>query len=129
MTTVPSTFPTRSPKDVPPLLRVHGHGELGIAVRRGAGHALVTLCGELDLAGAPRVRAVLRDCAGRGEDITVDLRNLRFLDCSGLRPLVEAADLGVRRGRRFTIGAASVPVRRVLELTRLTRLLDASPAA
>lgn len=129
MTTVPSPFPTRSAQDVPPLLPVPRHGELGIAVRRDGGHALVTVCGELDLAGAPRVRAVLRDCADRGEDITVDLRNLRFLDCSGLRPLVEAAALGDSRGRRFAIGAASAPVRRVLELTRLTRLLDASPVA
>ncbi|WP_431967241.1 STAS domain-containing protein [Actinacidiphila sp. bgisy160] len=132
MSTTHCPSPTQSPKAVRhtaglgPDTRLQ---EVGIAVRRDDdGRALVMVCGELDVAAAPRVHAVLQDCADRGEHITVDLRDLVFIDCSGLRPLVAAAALSAHRGRRFTIGAASAPVRRVLGLTRLTRLLDEDPA-
>lgn len=119
--TVPHLIP--DPSDPPPGQPIPDE-LVTIAAQRDRGHVLLQVCGELDVAGAPRLHRILQGCAERGEHITVDLRNVRFVDCSGLRPLVTAAALAERQGRCFTVAAVSAPVRRVLELTRLTRLLD-----
>jgi anti-anti-sigma factor len=129
MTPVIFPEPTADPTDLPSLLATAHEEPLRIGVQRAHGRALVMVCGELDVATAPRLHAVLRDCADRREDITVDLSNLRFIDCSGLRPLVDAEAGARRQGRSFTIGTASAPVHRVLDLTRLTRLLCGGTAA
>ncbi|MEU9477886.1 STAS domain-containing protein [Streptomyces sp. NPDC048191] len=87
-------------------------------------HALVVVSGELDVATAPRLQAVLRDCAERGEHISMDLGRVRFIDGAGLRPLADADTRARRQGRRFTIVSAARPVRRVMGLTDLRHLVQ-----
>ena len=49
----------------------------------------LTLRGELDLATAPRLEHALADA---GEDVVLDLRGLTFMDSTGVRVLLEAAE-------------------------------------
>jgi anti-anti-sigma factor len=61
------------------------------------------VAGELDLTSAPQLDAVIRGLGG-GErrTIIVDLSNLSFMDRSGLRLLLRAAQTWQERGHRFT---------------------------
>ena len=73
---------------------------------------LVVPQGELDLATAPQLEAVLVAQTG---PVAVDLRELSFVDASGLRVLIEAEAHSRQNGMnlRFIAGPA---VRRLFEL-------------
>jgi anti-sigma B factor antagonist len=55
------------------------------------GAARLTLRGELDLATAARLEQAL---AQSGDDVLLDLRGLTFMDSTGVRVLLEAAEAG-----------------------------------
>jgi anti-sigma B factor antagonist len=76
---------------------------------------LVVPHGELDLAAAPELAAVL---AAQSGPVTVDLRHLSFIDASGLRILLEAEAASRQDGKnlRFVAGDA---VRRLLQFAEL----------
>ncbi len=92
----------------------------------GAGWVLA-LGGELDLAGVPVLVRQLRELEQVGFDrLVVDLRELSFMDCSGLGILV-AADLRARHAhRQLVLACGDGPVRRLLELTGMDRHLGLS---
>ena len=54
------------------------------------GRAVVVVRGELDLATAPDLEAVVTELLDEGQDVVVDLRELAFMDSTGLRALVAA---------------------------------------
>ncbi|GAB7109538.1 hypothetical protein JCM4814A_78520 [Streptomyces phaeofaciens JCM 4814] len=97
-----------------------------ISTSREGSSTVVRVQGELDIATAPCLRQVLRSCADRREDITLDLRRLDFIDASGLRPVVAAHRRAARQGSTFAVRGPSAAVRRVLTLTRLEGLVDDS---
>ena len=65
--------------------------------------------------------------SGRGtgvSEVALDLRELDFLDSSGLRAVLSAARLLRENDRRPRAGARPVAVQRVFELTRMTERLE-----
>jgi anti-anti-sigma factor len=80
----------------------------------------VVLAGELDLASVGEVQEQLRDLHAAGfERFVLDLRELTFIDSTGLR-LVLSEDAAAReRGGRFELIAGPPEVQRVFELTAL----------
>jgi anti-sigma B factor antagonist len=86
---------------------------------RDAGTVRVHLRGELDLAGAPRVTDMLRRLQERGERVVLDLDELTFIDMSGLRVVLEAAESASRDGWGFAVTRGSAPVRRLVTLVQL----------
>lgn len=89
------------------------------------GH-VVHVRGELDLATAPQLAAVLADSAGRSTlPVVLDLGEVTFIDSSALRTLVLAGrELSVA-GRKLQIGARSERVAKVLEITQLDQYTEA----
>ena len=85
---------------------------------RDDGRVRVRLRGELDLAGAPAVTERLQGLRERREAVLVDLDELEFIDMSGLRALVLAADGAADEGLTLTVTRGSPAVRRLLELVR-----------
>ena len=79
--------------------------------------------GELDVATAPEVRARLS--AHRGQAI-LDLREVTFIDSTGLRALLGATQ-GRDRAESLVLRAPSPAVRRLIELTALTEQLAIEP--
>jgi anti-sigma B factor antagonist len=57
------------------------------------GTCRLTLHGELDLATAARLEQALAEA---GDDVLLDLRALTFMDSTGVRALLEAAQAGPR---------------------------------
>jgi anti-sigma B factor antagonist len=67
------------------------------------GRAVVLVRGELDLATAPDLEEVVSERLDAGQDVTVDLRELEFMDSSGLRVLVSAHYRASDDGTRFVL--------------------------
>jgi anti-anti-sigma factor len=87
---------------------------------------VIVATGELDLSGATVLEAELERLSADPEvgTIVLDLRQLEFMDSSGLR-LVVLADMRARdAGRRFALVRGPETVHRVFEITRMSDRLD-----
>ena len=95
---------------------------LEITLTRASGRVTLTLVGELDLATTPRLEKYLTTVAATQQQlIVIDLRQLTFLDSTGVAALV-AADRHARRdGRGLAIVKGPPQVQRVLDDLRLDR--------
>jgi anti-sigma B factor antagonist len=104
-------------------VRGRGIGTLGLrSTREGETH-IVELLGELDIAGAPQLEAELLAVeATDAEAIVVDLSSLEFIDSTGIRMLLMAADR-CSDARRMTILRGPKQVHRVFEITDLVSRL------
>lgn len=99
--------------------------KLEIVVSHANGARVVRLVGEFDLAGVPAFEQELDRGPGLHEStVVLDLRDLTFLDSSGLRALLMADRLVRADGRRFVVVRGPERVARVLELTGVDDRLD-----
>lgn len=86
--------------------------------------ASVRVAGELDLDSAPRLKQVLDEGLGRVRLVLVDVRELSFVDSSGLHVLLDAAQRARNGGSRLVLVGVSVALERLLDLTRTRALID-----
>jgi anti-anti-sigma factor len=92
--------------------------------------AIVTPIGELDLAAAGALQDLLiRSEAAEPGVLVCDLRRLSFMDCSGLRLLLEAGGRARQADRQLKILCAAGQVSRLLSLLNADRQLDIARAA
>jgi anti-sigma B factor antagonist len=99
------------------ILQVESHEQ------DGAMH--VALRGELDLSTVGKVEEELGRVEANGPPLMVlDLSRLTFLDSSGLRCVLTAAERAREQERRFVIVRGPDPVHRVFEITRLDERLE-----
>ncbi|MBW3609180.1 MAG: STAS domain-containing protein [Actinobacteria bacterium] len=93
-------------------------GSLGVRSERADEAHIIELVGELDLDGAPRLDEALREAeASDATSIVVDLGGLDFIDSTGLRLLVMAAERSAHG--RFSLLRGPKQVHRVFEMTDL----------
>jgi anti-sigma B factor antagonist len=86
---------------------------------RGAATVLA-LSGELDLASSPALEQELEHALEEQDGpLLIDLRQLDFIDSTGLSVLVKAHQRAEERGRRFGLVGGGSQVRRLLNLTGL----------
>jgi anti-anti-sigma factor len=88
--------------------------------------AVVALTGELDVAGAALLEHELSRVAADhdAKGLVLDLRELDFMDSTGLRLVVLADDRARAEGRHLTLVRGKPDVQRVFEITRMTDRLD-----
>ncbi len=99
-------------------------GEFRVEVRSEGRSALIVVSGELDLASGPGLEDELaRVLASRVELVVLDLRELEFMDSTGLSILVKANQRAVDEGRRFGLVRGSPQVQRLLDLTGVAERL------
>lgn len=99
-------------------------GTLAVHTSRDADRIVVSLHGELDLANAATAEAELRDALGAGAaTVVVDMRELRFIDSTGIALLVSILGHNGDGGRLGFVPSESAAVRRVLEITGLAERL------
>jgi len=80
----------------------------------------LSLTGELDVAGAPRVEQELQRIEREAPPtLVLDLRQLAFMDSTGLRLIVAADDRAREQARRLVVVRGSETVQRIIEMTRL----------
>ncbi|MCX6134842.1 MAG: STAS domain-containing protein [Ignavibacteriales bacterium] len=87
--------------------------------------AIVVLHGELDVALAPRLKALLKDTIEQGnKKIVVDMKNVLFVDSSCLGVMVNAHKLAVSLHAAIKFAQSSEQVRKIFELTRTDKHLS-----
>jgi anti-sigma B factor antagonist len=81
--------------------------------------------GELDLATAPEFEAAIRDALAAGKPVVVDLRELEFMDSSGVRVLISVHAEAGDDGERLTLvrPAPGGSVERILEIAGVEEAL------
>jgi anti-sigma B factor antagonist len=85
----------------------------------------LALTGELDIAGAARVEQELERIERESPaTIVLDLRELAFMDSTGLRVIVAADSRAREHARRLVIVRGSDTVQRIIEMTRLHERLE-----
>lgn len=96
-----------------------------VRINERNGTAVVALKGELDISGVADVEKQLKEVEKSEPGVLVlDLRELDFLDSSGLRVVLEA-DLRSRRdARRFALIPGPEPVHRVFLIALLDKRLE-----
>jgi anti-anti-sigma factor len=90
-----------------------------------AGDALVSLTGELDLLGtAPLEEEIGRLASDEGvRRVVLDLRELEFMDSSGLRMVALAERRLSAAGRELVLVRGRDPIQRVFAITRMDQHL------
>ena len=89
-----------------------------IALVRTDDSVRLVLTGELDIATAPLLDTALEQAeVGGPAKILLDLAAVRFIDSSGLRTLIRAADRAAADGGRIAITGAGPQARRLFELS------------
>lgn len=84
---------------------------------------VVGVAGEIDLATAPSVEAALESWDG-SRGLCIDLSKVTFVDSTGLRSLITAAEAASERNVPFCIVAPEGPVTKLLDVSGLTGLWD-----
>lgn len=80
---------------------------------------VVAFSGDLDIASEADAAAALEAAIGDGGVLVADLRELAFLDSTGVRVLLAADIRAKERGVRFGVARRDGMVRRLLEVTRV----------
>ena len=87
--------------------------------------AILRASGELDILGAERLEACIGDLAGDSPDtVVIDLRNVSFMDSTGLRSLIRARARGTEGDWSLKLVRGPDRVHRVIELTRMDAVFD-----
>jgi anti-anti-sigma factor len=93
-------------------------------VREAEGTTEVSLCGEIDLANAAEIEALLlRACAGPNRVVNVDLGAVTLIDACGLRSCLDAQRQAREEGRDLVFSAPQGIVARVIRVLELESVL------
>ena len=101
-----------------------------VRVEEHGGAAVVVPAGELDLATAPSLEAALDRAfaSGAGSRVVLDLRELEFIDSSGLRTLLTARRQAEDAGAAFSLVAGHRGLERTLEIAGVHKVFTWTPA-
>jgi anti-anti-sigma factor len=89
------------------------------------GSSRARLIGELDIATVPHLKRLIAGLRARpGRDLSVDLSELTFIDCAGLRALLEVRAAVCAAGGILTLTGASAFTRRLLKITELDQVFE-----
>ncbi|MGB2668172.1 MAG: STAS domain-containing protein [Candidatus Acidiferrum sp.] len=97
-----------------------------IAARHSDRMTILDISGDIDLANSPAMRKVL---LGEIKDkhtpkVLLNLKNVRYIDSSGIASLVEGLKAARDNGARLILYGLSPSVREVLELSRLQKIFE-----
>jgi anti-sigma B factor antagonist len=89
---------------------------IGVQAGTASGEHVVHVTGELDVATAPRLEAILTDGRQAGDRLVVDMGGLRFMDSTGLRALLRGRRAAEEGGWELYLRRIPDPVRRLFDL-------------
>lgn len=99
--------------------------QLDISTEETGDRVGLVLGGELDIASAPQLEALLAQAEASGPStIIVDLRGLDFMDSTGLRVIVSADARARETARRLVVVRGAQTVQKVFQITGLDGRLD-----
>jgi anti-sigma B factor antagonist len=99
-----------------------------LRIHRDRGFTVLEFRGEIDIVAAMEIVPYLDRATGRpGARIVIDLRQVEFFDCSGLRLLYRARQRVLDQDGQLHLVCAHPLTLRVLRVTGLSRLLPPRP--
>ncbi len=100
------------------------NNEFNVAEQQQGAASVLTVRGELDLRTSPELEERLGNAFEAGAELVIlDLRQIEFMDSTGLRVLLGAHQRAQESGRRFALVKGADQVERVLTLTGVRELL------
>jgi anti-sigma B factor antagonist len=101
---------------------------MDVSSRREAGHVVVSVRGEVDLYTSPGLRDALAVAVGQKEAVViVDLREVTYMDSSGIATLVVAHGAAKKGAGRLVLVGLTDRVREVFKLARLESVFELAP--
>lgn len=94
-------------------------GNFDVATHRTGSCLVIAPRGEIDLATVDLVRAAVDRDRNPGDDLVLDLREVGFMDTSGLRYVLELHDRAQREGYQLRLVRGSSAIQRVFEVSGL----------
>jgi len=107
------------PPDAPSERRSNASGHLEVVIRATAERAVVSLEGELDLAAAPEVNALMQGVAEESSAVLLDIEAVTFMDSAGLRCVLLCERVCREAGVPFALTPGSPRVRRLFAVAGL----------
>jgi anti-anti-sigma factor len=93
------------------------------------GQAVISVDGELDLTAIDQLQRFVQQLLDEGEDdVVLDLRDMTVLDSVGISTLIRLHQAVSAQGSVLRVQNPAEPVRRVLDLTGVSRYLHVEPA-
>jgi anti-anti-sigma factor len=103
---------------------VHEDGSFTVRVKQNGTALVVRACGELDIASSKMLEDELRRAiGGDATAIVLDLARLSFIDSTGLRALLVAAEPSRSNGRRLRMVHAPAVLQRLVQVSGVEDLL------
>lgn len=87
---------------------------------------VLVLAGDLDVRSTTQVRTAVRDLLTTYDEVAIDLSGVESADLTALRVLAAATVQAIRDGHHLTLREPSPPVRRMLHLSHLARVVEVS---
>lgn len=104
---------------------------MDINVKRDGARSIVYVSGDIDLYTSPQLRETVLDLfQKRGQErVIVSLKDVHYIDSSGIASLVEGLQEAKKVKARFILAGLNEAPRHVLELTRLLNVFEVAPDA
>ena len=94
------------------------------ATRERPGTTIVDVAGDIDMGTSPELRKTLLDSLKAAPRLVVNLREVRYVDSSGIASLVEVLKEARNTQKRLVLFGLNRAVHEVLQLTRLTKIFE-----
>jgi len=94
------------------------------AVRERSGSTVVDVTGDIDMGTSPSLRKTLLESLKKTPRLVVNLREVRYVDSSGIASLVEVLKEARKTDKRLVLVGLNEAVREALQLTRLTKIFE-----
>jgi anti-sigma B factor antagonist len=97
-----------------------------IAARQFQGWTILDLSGDIDLSHSPEMRKVLMVEIKEKKipKLYLNLKNVRYIDSSGIASLVEGLKASRDHGSRLILFGLNTTVREVMQLSRLQKIFE-----
>jgi len=97
-----------------------------ISTRQAGTSTVVDVVGDIDLYNSPEIRKVLLETIRdkRVPRVIINLKDVRYIDSSGVASLVEGLKVSRNMNSRFILYGLSAAAREVLELSRLIKVFE-----
>ncbi len=126
-----SSSATPTPVSAPPLLHsaptwTESEPEMifSTTVYNDGSRAVVVLEGELDMATVGEFEQALSEVEQSGKSIVLDLKDLAFVDCSGLHSFISAQKRITAAGGRLAFTRGQRHIERLFTLTQVSSIFE-----
>jgi anti-sigma B factor antagonist len=94
------------------------------AIRERSGSTIIDVTGDIDMGTSPIFRKALLQSLKKTTRLVVNLREVLYVDSSGIASLVEVLKEARKTEKRLVLIGLNAPVHEVLQLTRLAKVFE-----